>query len=93
MGWQLMKKQQGDGHRRGLTLSLEQEQTMTPPEASASLSQGFEAVDSPRTRAASFRGGPQGPPQRLLPQSEGPGGGMRGREDTATQTKKGKRKH
>ena len=48
---------------------------MTPPEASASLSQGFEAVDSPRTRAASFRGGPQGPPQRLLPQSEGPGGG------------------
>ena len=48
---------------------------MTLPEASASLSQGFEAVDSPRTRAASFRGGPQGPPQRLLPQSEGPGGG------------------
>lgn len=75
LGWQLMKKQQGDDHRRGLTLSLEQERTMTPPEASASLSQGFEAVDSPRTRAASFRGGPQGPPQRLLPQSEGPGGG------------------
>ena len=55
-----MKKQQGNDHRRGLTLSLEQERTMTPPEASARLSQGFEAVDSPRTRAASFRGGPQG---------------------------------
>lgn len=60
LGWRQVKKQQGNDHRRGLTLSLEQERTMTPPEASASLSQGFEAVDSPRTRAASFRGGPQG---------------------------------
>ena len=75
LGWQQMKKKQGDDHRLDLTLSLQQERTMTPPEASASLSQGFEAVDSPRTRAASFRGGPQGPPQRRLPQSEGRGGG------------------
>ena len=44
-----MKKKQGDDHRLDLTLSLEQDQTMTPLEASASLSQGFEAVDSPRT--------------------------------------------
>ena len=42
-------RRQGDDHRLDLTLSLEQEQTMTPLEASASLSQGFEAVDSPRT--------------------------------------------
>ena len=70
-----MKKKQGDDYRLDLTLSLEQDQTMTPLEASASLSQGFEAVDSPRTRAASFRGGPQGPPQRLLLQSKGPGWG------------------
>lgn len=44
-----MKKKQGDDYRLDLTLSLEQDQTMTPLEASASLSQGFEAVDSPRT--------------------------------------------
>ena len=48
---------------------------MTQPEASASISQGFEVVDSPETRAASFSGRPQGHPQRLLPQSEGPGRG------------------
>ena len=49
LGWRQMKKKQGDDYRLDLTLSLEQDQTMTPLEASASLSQGFEAVDSPRT--------------------------------------------
>lgn len=70
-----MKKKQGDDHRLDLTLSLVQERTRTQPEASASVSQAFEAVDSPETQAASFSGRPQGPPQRLLPQNEGPGGG------------------
>ena len=70
-----MKKEQGHDHRLDLTLSLVQERTVTQPEASASASQGSEAVDSAETRAASFSGRPQGPPQRLLPQNEGPGAG------------------
>ena len=71
-----MKKEHGDDHRLvDLTLPPGQERTVTRPEASASASQGSEAVDSAETRAASFSGRPQGPLQRLLPQNEGPGAG------------------
>ena len=71
-----MKKERGHDHRLvDRTLSPMQERTVTQPEASASASQGSEAVDSAETRAASFSGRPQGPAQRLLPQNEGPGAG------------------
>ena len=70
-----METKQGNDHRLDLMLSLVQERIMTQPEASASVSQGIEAVDSPETQAASFSGRPQGPLQRLLPQNEGQGGG------------------
>ena len=80
-----MKKEQGHDHRLvDLTLSLVQERTVTQPEASASASQGSEAVDSAETRAAS-----RGFFRRMRAQARG----MCGREDTATLMKNWKCKH
>ena len=62
-----MEKKKDNDNIYYLTLSVGQELNIIELEASASVSQGFEAVDSPESGSASFSARPQESLQRLLP--------------------------